>query len=120
MWYRVPQYGHIASPVAATSRKTRGWLDHSGIAGFGQYSGRSAAVTSTAARVGVVAFIGSRQTSVSQDRYLAFLPCTASKNNRCSFRVIGPHSPDPMVRLSSSRIGVTSAAVPVKNASSAI
>ncbi len=47
-WYRVPQYGHIASPVAATSRKTRGWLDHSGIAGFGQCSGRSAAVTSTA------------------------------------------------------------------------
>jgi hypothetical protein len=55
MWYRVPQYGHIASPVAATSRKTRGWLDHSGIAGFGQYSGRSAAVTSTAFWVGLVA-----------------------------------------------------------------
>src|SRR5438552_3049380 len=38
----------MASPVAATSRKTRGWLDHSGIAGLGQCSGRSLAVTSTA------------------------------------------------------------------------
>src|SRR2546427_10643292 len=38
----------MASPVAATSRKTRGWLDHSGIAGLGQCSGSSRAVTSTA------------------------------------------------------------------------
>ncbi len=81
-WYRVPQYGHIASPVAATSRKTRGWLDHSGIAGFGQYSGRSAAVTSTRTlRSGCIA--AHRlwlRPAVSQDLYLAFLPCTASKN----------------------------------------
>src|SRR6266567_4967902 len=37
----------MASPVAATSRKTRGWLDHRGIAGLGQCSGSSRAVTST-------------------------------------------------------------------------
>ena len=47
-------------------------------------------------------------------------PLTTSKNIDCSFSVIGPRLPAPMTRLSSSRIGVTSAAVPVKKASSAM
>ena len=37
----------------------------------------------------------------------------------CNFSVMGPRLPAPMARLSTSRIGVTSAAVPVKKASSA-
>ena len=48
------------------------------------------------------------------------LPWTISKNAACSFCVMGPGLPDPIFRLSTSRIGVISAAVPVKNASSAI
>ena len=48
------------------------------------------------------------------------LPWTISKNAACSFWVMGPGLPDPIFRLSTSRIGVISAAVPVKNASSAI
>ena len=60
-----------------------------------------------------------RYTCASQFEYLAFLPATMSKNAACNLAVIGPRLPAPMVRVSSSRIGVTSAAVPVKKASSA-
>src|ERR1700694_3167130 len=105
----------MASPVATTSRKTRGWLDQSGIAGFGQYKGRSFAVTSTTGCVPAADSAILIQTGVSHDAYLGFLPLTASKNSACSFRVIGPQVPSPIGRLSSSRIGVTSAAVPVTN-----
>ena len=44
---------------------------------------------------------------------------TELKNIACSFVVSGPRLPLPIIRLSSSRLGVTSAAVPVKKASSA-
>ena len=47
-------------------------------------------------------------------------PLTVSKNSFCSFAVIGPRVPSPIGAMSYSRIGVTSAAVPVKNASSAM
>src|SRR5262249_30001908 len=60
-----------------------------------------------------------RHTFVSQDLYLAERPLTTSKNNDWIFSVTGPREPRPIGRPSSSRIGVTSAAVPVKNASSA-
>src|SRR5437867_3582103 len=110
----------MASPVAATSRNTRGWLDQSGIDGFGQYRGRSFAVTSTALCVPALDSAIEIQTGVSHDTYFGFLPLTASKKSACSFLVIGPHVPSPIGRLSSSRIGVTSAAVPVKKASSAM
>ena len=42
------------------------------------------------------------------------LPFTTSKKRSCSRFVIGPTVPSPMVRLSTSRTGVISAAVPVK------
>src|SRR5579863_2708640 len=59
-------------------------------------------------------------TGASQSWCFLSLPVTTSKNAFCIFIVTGPHLPEPMTRLSSSRIGVTSAAVPVKNASSAM
>ena len=59
-------------------------------------------------------------TGLSQSPCFSFLPLTQSKNSFCNLAVIGPIVPLPMVRPSSSRIGVTSAAVPVKNASSAM
>src|SRR5262245_21887792 len=62
-------------------------------------------------------FIG---TGVSQWRCFLSLPLTTSKNAFCSAFVTGPARPAPIWRPSSSRIGVTSAAVPVKNASSAM
>ena len=43
----VSQYEHIAFPVAASSRYTRGCEDHSGIFGLGQKAGRSEASIST-------------------------------------------------------------------------
>ena len=49
---------------------------------------------------------------------LGGLAFTISKKRVCSFSVIRPRQPSPMVRPSSSRIGVTSAAVPVKKACS--
>src|SRR6478735_726363 len=57
------------------------------------------------------------QTLVSQWAYLGLRPFTMSKNALWIFSVTGPREPMPMVRRSSSRIGVTSAAVPVKKAS---
>src|SRR5512134_801848 len=57
-------------------------------------------------------------TAVSHSAYLALRPLTMSKNAFWIFVVIGPRAPSPSVTRSYSRIGVTSAAVPVKNASS--
>ena len=54
-------------------------------------------------------------TGVSQDLCFLSLPCTRLKNAFCSFSVTGPRLPMPIWRPSTSRIGVTSAAVPVKN-----
>src|SRR4051812_40737673 len=59
-------------------------------------------------------------TGVSQWRCLLSLPVTTSKKAFCMAFVIGPALPSPMVRPSSSRIGVTSAAVPVKKHSPAM
>jgi hypothetical protein len=59
-------------------------------------------------------------TRVSQPACLALRPYTTSKYCACSFSVNGPREPLPIMRPSNSRIGVTSAAVPVKKASSAI
>jgi hypothetical protein len=52
--------------------------------------------------------------------YFSFLPATKSKYADCIFSVIGPLEPQPIILASTSLIGVISAAVPVKNASSAI
>src|SRR4051812_869880 len=59
-------------------------------------------------------------TAVSQCRCLRALPVTTAKNAFWIAFVTGPALPSPMVRPSSSRIGVTSAAVPVKKHSSAM
>jgi hypothetical protein len=56
---------------------------------------------------------------VSQLSYFGSRPATTSKNAFCSVAAIGPREPAPIVRRSISRIGVTSAAVPVRNTSSA-
>src|SRR5205814_4748557 len=66
-------------------------------------------------RVHFLAFTG-----VSQWRCFLSLPVTTSKNAFWMALVTGPALPAPIWRPSSSRIGVTSAAVPVKKASSAI
>src|SRR5450755_1408641 len=58
------------------------------------------------------------QTGVSHSAYLGLRPLTMSKNALWIFSVIGPREPAPSSIRSSSRIGVTSAAVPVKKASS--
>ena len=60
------------------------------------------------------------QTLVSHSAYFGLRPLTMSKNALWIFSVIGPREPAPISMRSSSRIGVTSAAVPVKNASSAM
>ena len=57
-------------------------------------------------------------TFVSQCEYFGLRPLTMSKNALWIFSVIGPREPQPSSIRSSSRIGVTSAAVPVKKASS--
>src|SRR6266496_2867126 len=59
-------------------------------------------------------------TGESQSLCLATLPATTSKKSFWILVVTGPREPEPITRASSSRIGVTSAAVPVKKASSAI
>src|SRR5262245_15503711 len=59
-------------------------------------------------------------TAVSHLRRFLSFPVTTSKNAFWIALVIGPALPSPITRPSSSRIGVTSAAVPVKNASSAM
>src|SRR6185436_20587792 len=61
-----------------------------------------------------------RHTFASHSAYLGLRPLTMSKNALWIFSVIGPRAPLPISIRSSSRIGVTSAAVPVKNASSAM
>src|SRR5687768_4261903 len=53
-------------------------------------------------------------TGWSQWPYRSDLPAITSKKRLCSFSVTGPRAPSPIGRLSSSRIGVISAAVPVK------
>ncbi len=58
-------------------------------------------------------------TGFNQSKCSGTRPCTKSKYFDCNFSVIGPRTPEPIIRPSSSRIGVTSAAVPVKKASSA-
>src|SRR5918996_3707348 len=59
-------------------------------------------------------------TGVSHARRFLSLPVTTSKNAFWMLLVTGPALPSPITRPSSSRIGVTSAAVPVKKASSAM
>src|SRR5882672_3206697 len=59
-------------------------------------------------------------TGESQSLCLATLPATTSKKSFWILVVTGPRVPAPIVRPSSSRMGVTSAAVPVKKASSAM
>ncbi len=46
-------------------------------------------------------------------------PVSTAKNARCNASVTGPRLPEPIVILSTDRIGVTSTAVPAKNSSSA-
>src|SRR5574343_1650659 len=65
-------------------------------------------------------FLGGVQTSVSQCSYLGLRPLTMSKKALWIFSVIGPRLPMPICTRSISRIGVTSAPVPVKKASSAM
>src|SRR5215813_13407920 len=59
-------------------------------------------------------------TGVSQARRFRSLPVKTSKNAFWIALVTGPALPAPIWRPSSSRIGVTSAAVPVKKHSSAM
>src|SRR5262245_13593400 len=59
-------------------------------------------------------------TGVSHARCFLSFPVTTSKNAFWIAFVTGPALPAPMTRPSSSRIGVTSAAVPVKKHSSAM
>ncbi len=120
----MPQYGHLPTPVDATSMNTRGWLLQSGISGFGQNTTpgpcNSAASSSTTALYESPVAMSSIpcQTLVSHSAYLGLRPLTMSKNAVWIFSVIGPREPAPSSMRSSSRIGVTSAAVPVKKASS--
>src|SRR5205814_512383 len=58
------------------------------------------------------------QTFVSHSAYLALRPFTMSKKALWIFSVMGPRVPLPSSMRSNSRIGVGSAAVPVKKASS--
>src|SRR5579883_937954 len=60
-----------------------------------------------------------RHTRVSHSGWDESLPRTTSKKRAWIFFVTGPTVPSPIGRLSTSRTGVTSAAVPVKNTSSA-
>src|ERR671925_919958 len=60
------------------------------------------------------------QRKVSQLLYLVSFPLMTLKKVVCTSAVTGPGRPAPIWRLSTSRIGVTSAAVPVKKASSAV
>src|SRR6266545_413063 len=60
------------------------------------------------------------QTLVSQWAYFGLRPLTMSKKALWIFSVRGPREPAPISTRSSSRMGVTSAAVPVKKASSAM
>src|SRR5256885_16774737 len=60
------------------------------------------------------------RTGESQSLCLATFPATTSKKSFWIWVVTGPRAPSPIVRPSSSRMGVTSAAVPVKKASSAM
>lgn len=57
---------------------------------------------------------------VNQDAWAASSPRTMEKKDFCRPVVIGPGFPVPIRRLSISRTGVSSAAVPVTNTSSAI
>ena len=59
-------------------------------------------------------------TYVSQWTYFSFSPLVAAKNAPWSSLVTGPRWPSPTTRSSTSRIGVISAAVPVKKHSSAL
>ncbi len=64
------------------SRKTRGWLDQSGICGFGQKTGRSSGSTAIG---GDFAGLGHRQTLASQALFDGLRPFTVSKKSACSF-----------------------------------
>ena len=118
----MPQYGHLPIAVVATSMKTRGWLLQSGIFGFGAEHharalqlGREQLDHRARSRI---SGCHRYHTLVSHSAYLGLRPLTMSKNALWIFSVIGPRVPLPSSIRSSSRIGVTSAAVPVKNASS--
>ena len=58
-------------------------------------------------------------TNVYHSEYFGFLPKATSLNSSCSLDEMGPVSPSPMDLRSTSVIGATLVAVPVKNASSA-
>lgn len=60
-----------------------------------------------------------RYSQSSHSRKSSLRPSTTSKKRRWTLAVIGPRLPEPIVRSSISRTGVTSAAVPQKNTSSA-
>ena len=71
--YWVPQYGQVAVPPCDRSRNTRGCDDHSGMAGLGQWAGKSVACSSIIA-AGVVAcmsFSGGRQYAMILTDYSA-------------------------------------------------
>ncbi len=118
----MPQYGHLPEPVVATSMKTRGWLLQSGIFGLGQNTtpGPCSSAASELDHRALSRISGCHRvhTLVSHSAYLGLRPLTMSKNALWIFSVIGPRLPLPSSTRSSSRIGVTSAAVPVKKASS--
>ena len=59
-------------------------------------------------------------TGSSQPQLSGVAPVNRPKNAFCSASVIGPRLPAPTVMWSTERIGVISAAVPVKNISSAM
>src|SRR5690606_30003310 len=74
-------------------------------------------------RIGGVSGLGvglKDQTLERQWWYFTGVPDTALKKSFGSWVVFGPRSPASIWRASFSRIGVTSAAVPVKKASSAM
>ena len=90
--YSVPQYGHLAAPVEATSRKTRGWLLHSGIFGLGQKRRHGLAGRREHSTTALFLDLWSHRihTLVSHSAYLGLRPLTMSKNALWIFSVIGP------------------------------
>ena len=119
--YSVPQYGHLPiaggrdvdedARVVAPERHLR--IRAEDDARALQVRGESSTARAVASSVAIAV-----QTLVSHSAYLGLRPLTMSKNALWIFSVIGPREPAPSSMRSSSRIGVTSAAVPVKNASS--
>jgi len=68
---------------------------------------------------GHLVILSSCHTYSSQPRVSSVSPLNRPKNAFCIAVVIGPRLPAPIVMPSTERMGETSAAVPVKNSSSA-